>query len=147
MNKIKNLLSKFKARIFWGVVLGSVIYSVSRYLYLKDMPRVYTTGTVIQVFNSIGGGGRTCRMRYELNGEVFEHTNSVTQDDLDPEEGDCFYVSIPVGHPSAFTPMLNRKVPEHIPAPPSNGWTLEQIRRIDPGFKVKKYGFFGIRKN
>jgi hypothetical protein len=118
MSKINISPNKLKLLLVWGTFTCVIIYTVIDYYHYEDMPRVYTIGTVLKVMRSIGGGGLTCRVSYELGGEKHEGSHRVMHDDLYPEKGDRFYVGVPVGSPGSGSVMYNQKVPEHIGLPP-----------------------------
>ena len=50
-------------------------------------------------------------------------------------KGRKVYVVFPSKSPKHASFYANFKVPEHLPEPPPEGWTLEELQALDPGFQ------------
>jgi len=49
--------------------------------------------------------------------------------------GEKVYIVFPTGKPEKADFYLDFDVPDNIPEPPAEGWTLEELKDIDPSFQ------------
>lgn len=150
MNKLKEINEYLKRKglfVALGIFIAILFWSWGVGLYYDNLPQVYVYGKVVKTQRNTSGGTLFCTVVYTLAGEEYQIKSSVANEDIYPHKDDRVYVSIPQGHPDKGRIFLARLVPDYLTiAPPDTGWTYQQIKKLDPGFKIEEYRFISSKK-
>jgi hypothetical protein len=134
--KQKKDKSDLIAKIFIFFVFGIGIgYSIYRQLYIaehKDEQR-YTVATIKEKY-IVARQGEGKVYTYRLAQKEYEGVCK-SKACIESEIGTRYYVRTWIDRPSWSDLFEEYPVPENIHDPPTQGWTLEELQKIDPYFK------------
>lgn len=151
MNKLKEIDEYLKRKglfVALGIFIVMLFWSWGKGLYYSNLPHTYVYGKVIKTYRNSSGGTLYCTVVYPFDSREYQTASAVASDEIYPRKDDRVYVSIPQGYPDKGSVFLARLVPDYLTiAPPDTGWTYQQFKKLDTGFKIKEYRFFIIKKN
>jgi hypothetical protein len=108
--------------------IGYLIYSS----WVRTLPQCYTIGVITEV--KYGHKSPTVYYKYSIMNKDYEAFIPKSGRNY-LKAGRRFYVTVPIGYYDEGLLLAEYPVPEYVEQPPSKGWTLKELQKIDPDFK------------
>ncbi|UZR98447.1 hypothetical protein [Chondrinema litorale] len=125
--------------IIFTLLIGIVpVYNIFDY-WTSTLEQRYTYSSL-----SVGipsNGGPYAEWEIKFKGKSYLGM-SLAPEDYSDKVRKKYYVKFPVEYPSQSVMLFHAPVPDSIPEPPPNGWTLKELHKIDPRFKPDPDYFF-----
>ncbi|MBT31441.1 MAG: hypothetical protein CMO01_17435 [Thalassobius sp.] len=121
-----------KILVFVVLIGGPISYTIFN-SWTSTLPQRFTIATLEIAIPA--KGGRYAQWAIEINEEGYAGSSLLPSNY--PEEvhrRKKYYVKFPVEYPSESVMLFDYPVPDNMPPPPAEGWTLEELRQLDPTF-------------